>query len=439
MKFISNFHLLGIQFLFENFMKQRYGAILNQEEDMNMYLQVCMFFRSVKDKISEEKPVLIVSANASVCKWHYHISEVGFKPLIVSSENFDPCEIYLITLELLKSSGILDSLDMFCIVVDELDAIASKLILRKMKGDFKIGLTTRNFYTNPDQKLKWSMLNWANPGCVGKLNDFYRIDRLHSLAFADNYKFWWLRLTWKYCVSFEQPSDEEKEEYQQKLKKWGETHEINAYSIVEDNNLKRKRETKNKKPKKVVQKQEILTDIASISRISANNAPTNYIEGHEESKCAIDEPNLTQGSNSSCFEDKTKTGELFLAETKIEKNGSGEDTEIDDEDFDIFGAFKYSSKKRDKKSLESDDESPIISIINSQREFKSLKAKESSFDVKKLSQSDSDSEFLSDIVKNKDKTKSFRSQQLSFVLDNLSDKEESKMEILMKTAFSRNL
>lgn len=100
--------MLGVQFLYDNFAKevicrkiqiekrtfrwfkakfQRGGAILNQDEELNMPLQVSAFLSSVKEKINDESPVLIISSVYSLCKWHYHITAAGFEPRIISSDS----------------------------------------------------------------------------------------------------------------------------------------------------------------------------------------------------------------------------------------------------------------------------------------------------------------------------------------------------------------
>lgn len=49
-----------------------------------MPLQVCAFLCSVKNKIDNNSTVLIIASEYSLCKWHYHASEMGFQPKIIS-------------------------------------------------------------------------------------------------------------------------------------------------------------------------------------------------------------------------------------------------------------------------------------------------------------------------------------------------------------------
>ncbi|VEN48919.1 unnamed protein product [Callosobruchus maculatus] len=153
----------------------------------------------------------------------------------------------LLPFSCIKAAESLIDYDYSLVVVDHLDEVANKLVLRKIFGKFNIGLTRRSFYLKPDQKLQWTMLNWANPGCVGKLADFYEIDNDNFANFRDNYRFWWLRITWNFCESFQKKTDEEIEKYNQLLAGWASSHRLVEYqrkpkiSEISDNNDKTKK------------------------------------------------------------------------------------------------------------------------------------------------------------------------------------------------------
>ncbi|XP_050294432.1 uncharacterized protein LOC126734740 isoform X3 [Anthonomus grandis grandis] len=112
------------------------------------------------------------------------------------------------------------------VIIDKVDEVATKLITRKLHGKFNIGITYRNFYTCPDQKLQWSILNWSNPGKVGKLSDFYEVDNDNFANFRDNYKDFWARMCWDFCDTFKQPSVKREKKLLQLLKNWAKKHHL---------------------------------------------------------------------------------------------------------------------------------------------------------------------------------------------------------------------
>ncbi|KAK9888107.1 hypothetical protein WA026_000382 [Henosepilachna vigintioctopunctata] len=413
---ISNFHMLGIQFLFENYIRKRNGAILNQDEDMNMPLQVATFLNSVQEKISIDLPVAIICQDSHLCKWHFHTSECDFKSNIVSSEEIGSYEVYIISSKSIKLMDHLLKLDLFCVVIDDLDLIAAKRIVPKLRGIFNIGLTRRNFYMNPDQKLKWLMLNWVSPGCVGKLNDFYSIDRSHSLALADNYRYWWMRLTWNFCDSFERPTDEELQDYHQKLNTWGTIHKIGNNLRIDETKSKRKflgleEQSKVKKQKLVVK--DMMSNNALTISSSNNLFDTSSDQRNDE------DINRSNQEPSKIIEDLNKaasTSSLMDNETVIKEESKS----------DIIIDMFSKSSTANKKNI-SDDEDPIISILNSRNQLKSEQLTHNSFEIinNSAESSESDSEFLSNFVKNRNKSVSSRYHKISNVLNNLTDDEEN--------------
>lgn len=50
------------------------------------------------------------------------------------------------------------------------------------------------------------MLNWINPGCVGKYNDFLTVYRENIVYFP----LFWYQITWSYCDSFKKLTEKEK-------------------------------------------------------------------------------------------------------------------------------------------------------------------------------------------------------------------------------------
>ncbi|XP_045476011.1 uncharacterized protein LOC123681769 isoform X3 [Harmonia axyridis] len=409
LKTISNAQMLGVQFLYDNFAKeakfQRGGAILNQDEELNMPLQVSAFLSSVKEKINDESPVLIISSVYSLCKWHYHITKAGFEPRIISSDNFNCSSVYLLSSDSLKLAEKLLDFNLFCVVIDDFDVLATKLLVKKLRGYFNIGLTKRNFYENPDQKLKWLMLNWAVPGCVGKLNDFYRIDNLHSLSFADNYRFWWMRLTWKFCDSFEPPSEDDLEEYHQKLQSWSNLHNIEIYGKAKQGTKRNKNGNQPAKRKKIDDEMLQVKDV-DLSNNIPNEVKMEIPDDIEESYENRDIEEVNEASNNL-------VKNFITDQSKEEK------------DVDLFD-FNLTKVKSEVAAIptemECDEDEPILSIIYSKMPHRTEDDLSYCNEFPKSLENKSKSLSILD----NDKESAIKSQtylQLSNILDNLSDDE----------------
>lgn len=55
---------------------------------------------------------------------------------------------------------------------------------------------------DPNPKLQFNMLNWAQPGCVGKASSFHADPDVFSNV-RDNFRHFWCRITWDFCDSLE--------------------------------------------------------------------------------------------------------------------------------------------------------------------------------------------------------------------------------------------
>ncbi|KAF2899965.1 hypothetical protein ILUMI_06221 [Ignelater luminosus] len=228
---LKSHHLMGVRFLYDCFRKDQKGAILNHENDMNFQIQVSAFFNALSTSVTSKSPVLILSSEKFINAWHYHLTiHGGYDVTILSSKNCKDIllgETHKIIVSTVDNTSLLREIkevDFFSVVVDEFDLVATKLIIKQLKGQFNIGLTTRNFLKCPDQKLFWTMLSWSNPGVVGKLGDFCIEDSNHLINLRNPYRTWWQRLTWKFCDTFKVPSDEEQKQYKAQLQKWSRQH-----------------------------------------------------------------------------------------------------------------------------------------------------------------------------------------------------------------------
>lgn len=215
---------LVVDFLYQSYSKSIRGVILNEDEDFNTGLQVAAFLGAI-NKLHKKYSVLILCSDDAIYKWHYFMSNYGgFGVKIIKSNDSistsDSDMALLLSFSNIKLAENFTEDTFLSVVIDNLDVVATKLVIRKLQGIFNIGLSSRNFYIEPDQKLQWNMLNWANPGCVGKLADFYQLDSENFANLRDNYKEWWFRITWSFCDSFVKPSREELKKYETLLEDW---------------------------------------------------------------------------------------------------------------------------------------------------------------------------------------------------------------------------
>lgn len=219
------------------------GVILNVERDFNIPLQFLTFLRNTCDNTSVG--CLIVCPDEALVKWHYWASrDEKFSVILVTEEEIQNqfktpklciCLLNFSRLKLLES---IVEYDFSTLVIDSLDMVATKLIIRKSRRNFNIGITYRNFYEKPDQKLQWTMLDWANRGCVGKWSNFPLLDNDNFGLFRDSYRQWWLRLTWNFCNSFVKPTLEEKNKWNDVLKKWASLPIFKSILVTENTGRK---------------------------------------------------------------------------------------------------------------------------------------------------------------------------------------------------------
>ncbi|CAH0563679.1 unnamed protein product [Brassicogethes aeneus] len=223
---LTNYQLLGINFLYQNYKAKLQGAILNEEDGMNMILQVCSFLNSISKDFNGNFLILVVCPDDLIKYWRYHLSlHSKLEVIQVNSEsNFEDFNGKKLALLLgFSNLNLVDNLvdnEYFSVIFDDFDLVANKRNVKKLTSSFNIGLTKRNFILNKDQKLKWTMLNWSNKGCVGKLSEFYDVDKNNLEKLRDNYRHWWFRLTWNYCESFKKYNFNELNEYNKKVKNY---------------------------------------------------------------------------------------------------------------------------------------------------------------------------------------------------------------------------
>ncbi|KAF5283522.1 hypothetical protein FQA39_LY17337 [Lamprigera yunnana] len=230
-KNLCEYHMMGIRFLYNSFSNGKKGAILNEDEDMNFPIQITAFLRAMHLFVTSKSPVIIVCERQSLTTWHYYLSlyiecKITFVNEHINNEA-NP-SIFLATVEDLKWLNCKD-ISFFSVIIDCLDNLLNKRFVKQLKGQFHIGLTNRNFLREPDQKLFRSMLLWALPGSVGKLEDFCREDDDNFLHLRNPYSNHWFRLTWSFCESFKKPTSVEKTEHKIAIRNWAAKHELVDY------------------------------------------------------------------------------------------------------------------------------------------------------------------------------------------------------------------
>ncbi|KAF7265236.1 hypothetical protein GWI33_021344 [Rhynchophorus ferrugineus] len=240
---LKNQDVVAINYLCNSYTRYK-GIILNEDVDFDKYLQVSAFLGSICT-IRQDYTVIILCKDDAIIKWHYYISNYGqLEPYIITT-NFQVENLckYARAAFLLGFSNI-NMLKYFekqdFVVIDDIDMVANKTIIKEICGNFHIGLTSRNFYVYPDQKLQWLMLKWSNPGCVGKFADFQELDNDNFANLRDNYKEWWIRLTWTYCDTFIKPTENEKAQLEVVLNNWKQEQGLGILEINNINLKKRK-------------------------------------------------------------------------------------------------------------------------------------------------------------------------------------------------------
>lgn len=127
---------------------------MNEEQEMNLPLQISAFLRALNLK----KPVLIISNSHSLCFWYYHLVNHGGCDVVQVTQKLDVLNKKYKQLALILDISELQlvekviNIDFFCVIIENFDTIANKLIIKKLNGDFNIGLTQKNFYV--------SNINW---------------------------------------------------------------------------------------------------------------------------------------------------------------------------------------------------------------------------------------------------------------------------------------
>lgn len=225
-KLLTNYQILAIRFLYNCLQKGYRGAILNEDTEMNPCIQVSAFLNALNSSISIESPAIVLCTTHTFGVWHYYLSNYAGNAVTVLSERncaqilqSKSLEIILSTVDNLKwLKGA--ELDFFTVIIDDLDVVINKKFVKQIKGQYHIGITTRNFLKDPGQKLFRNMILWANPGCVGKLEEFCQEDDEHLNQNRCGYGEYWLRLTWSFCETFKKPSEEDLQHNQSLVNNW---------------------------------------------------------------------------------------------------------------------------------------------------------------------------------------------------------------------------
>ncbi|XP_056637614.1 uncharacterized protein LOC130445778 [Diorhabda sublineata] len=255
---LQNPDVIAINFLYQSYCNKFGGCILNEEDGFKTQLQVSVFINILKQILSAKDHIyiLVITPGYLREKWHNKIENIGgYKVKILDStacpSDFDQetALVLLVSFEDIKLVETLVPNHLSCVIIDHFDIVATKMVIKKVDGDFNIGITRRNFYVNPDQKLQWTMLNWTNSTFLGRLVDYYEVDNDNFANLRDNYHHWWLTLTWDYCESFKRNLDDEDDESQplQLIKKTKRIYKktkqrSSSYATEEENTSKNKEE-----------------------------------------------------------------------------------------------------------------------------------------------------------------------------------------------------
>uniref|UniRef100_A0A6P7GQT9 Uncharacterized protein LOC114341009 n=1 Tax=Diabrotica virgifera virgifera TaxID=50390 RepID=A0A6P7GQT9_DIAVI len=155
---LKNQDILAINFLFQNFKNEFQGSILNEEDGFATQLQVSVFLNVIYNHYINPKNkflVLVVSPGYLMQKWNTRLENfAGRKVSIVNSKTnlADFIEesrlALLVSFENLKLIENLLDFNFSSVVIDHFDVVATKLIVKRLSGDFNIGITRRNFYVS---------------------------------------------------------------------------------------------------------------------------------------------------------------------------------------------------------------------------------------------------------------------------------------------------
>ncbi|XP_066255291.1 uncharacterized protein [Euwallacea similis] len=342
--------LLVIDFLYKSYRKRLNGVILNIESDFNPQLQVSVFLRVLSKATEEHFNVIVLCPNNSVIKWHYYFSQSEtFKVCVLTEKtiqqhtNGENETVLLVTFSNLKLLQFLTDLSFSSIIVDNCDEVMTKMALRKLQGSFNVG-------TEPNQKLQWLILNWSNPGCMGKIADFYQIDNDNFAQFRDNYKEWWFRLTWNFCDSFIKPSLEEKGNLSVTLREWAKNHNLSHFLLHE-------KERKRRKRKSVVLPKETNTEKLPKRATRLYNTTTKKTATaiKKVKETAVLKPSHSESNFVNSSDTIIYKHENILAETTNDGNRSSDEQVL----LSLIGTKTFATEMHTNKRIE-DDESDLF-------------------------------------------------------------------------------
>ncbi|KAF5280835.1 hypothetical protein FQR65_LT14942 [Abscondita terminalis] len=246
-KDLTNYQIMAIRHLYSCYIKGKKGVILNEEDNMNVYIQISVFLEVLHSFTNSDLPSIIVCNKQSLHNWHYYLSKYVSNEISLISEKSTCIKYSKVVLSSIEDLKLLNhgDLSFFIVTIDDLDLNLNRRFTKQLKGQFHIGLTTRNFLKNPDQKLFRNMILWAVPGAVGKLEEFIKEDDEHLKELRYPYGEWWFRLSWSFCDKFVQPSEEERLSTQASIQR--SNNHNNVITKKEEKirpQRKRKRETK---------------------------------------------------------------------------------------------------------------------------------------------------------------------------------------------------
>ncbi|XP_018330241.1 switch 2 [Agrilus planipennis] len=256
---LQNYHLAGIRFLYDCYQNRLKGGILNHDVDMNFPAQVSAFFTALKKEIQVASPALIICSENRFLKWLYHLKIYGNFTVHCPKECISEDIKEGIIMTSIHQTKVLQNLverNFSFIVIEEFDLVSNKRIFKQLRGDFHIGLTTHNFIKEPNQKVFFEMINWTNPGVLGKFSQFCKDNIEHLQNFRWPYEKYWHRLTWNFCDTFTRPTVEEKKEYVERIKLWAKQEKVEINLSMHENIPKKRKykKTQTKTEQKEMQK-----------------------------------------------------------------------------------------------------------------------------------------------------------------------------------------
>lgn len=374
---LTNYHILGIRFLYNCLQKGYRGAILNEEAEMNPCIQVCAFLNALNSSISIESPAVILCTSQSFSLWHYNLSNyAGNAITVLSEQNCEDIlqgkclEIILSTIENLKwLKGA--ELDFFTVIIDDLDVVINKKFVKQIKGQYHIGITTRNFLKQPDQKLFRNMLLWANPGSVAKLEEFCQEDDDHLIHNRYAYGEYWFRLSWSFCDSYKKPTEDELQSYQAAIRDWSYSNNLHNSTMA----TSKKRTVRKCKRESIDEEQtnpDSIDDVKVTSPSTTNEVGSNLQTGASSQETIIydytdDCPLLTSiidNDTGVVTGSKAEVYATVLEEPKSEKSGGSEDILLSVMNDD----FNDKSARGEYANVNSSPKNDILSMLFSDSE-----------------------------------------------------------------------